>query len=473
MTRHGILYFAARVGVGLFAMATLATLTRLLGPADYGVYALATTVATITAAILFQWLNVAAGRFYASYRDRPAVLLGATRIGFARAAVLAAVAGALLALIGWPASAAMNVAVLIATLSIGRFNFLLQLANSRGAPMAFAVLSWVRALAGLAAAAVLVTLGGGPIGAVLGFAAGYLLAILAQPRPFGAVQPEGSNDARALSSKLLRYGLPLALTFVGTLAVDFADRFLIAGLLDMEAVGPYSAAYDLTNQVIGAITNVLFLSAFPAVVLAYEKSPESAERLLLKLGRSFLLVALPAAVGFASLAADIAAVLLGPAFRADAIRVIPVLAGAVWIAGFKSFYLDLVFQLRQATRNQAYLAAGMMAMNVVLNVIFLRRFGTVAAAWATLAAFAAGALASHVIGRRYLRLPPLGRDAAKGALASTIMGLALWVVPSPGGIGSVAAKVALGLTVYSFAAWLLDLAEVRTWWARRRTGPAQ
>ena len=61
---HSILYFAVRVGNGVFAIATLAFFTRLLSQEEYGMYALCMAEATFASGVLFQWLNVAISRFY-------------------------------------------------------------------------------------------------------------------------------------------------------------------------------------------------------------------------------------------------------------------------------------------------------------------------------------------------------------------------------------------------------------------------
>src|SRR6266542_3795911 len=90
MTYHGVLYFLARLGAGLLSVVTLAVLTRLLTPTEYGLYALGVTVASIASTVLFQWLNIAIGRLYPAFLDRPGVLVGASRRAF-RTAVLAVI----------------------------------------------------------------------------------------------------------------------------------------------------------------------------------------------------------------------------------------------------------------------------------------------------------------------------------------------------------------------------------------------
>jgi O-antigen/teichoic acid export membrane protein len=54
MIHHSFQYFIVRAGNGVFAIATLAVLTRFLSPAEYGVYALGMAIASVVSTIFFQ-----------------------------------------------------------------------------------------------------------------------------------------------------------------------------------------------------------------------------------------------------------------------------------------------------------------------------------------------------------------------------------------------------------------------------------
>jgi O-antigen/teichoic acid export membrane protein len=309
--------------------------------------------------------------------------------------------------------------------------------------------------------------GAGHLGALFGFAAGHVVAVVAVS-PLRGVRAVRSDEARALSPKLIHYGLPLAITLLGTTTVDFADRLLIAWMMGPSYVGPYAAGYDLAMQSIGAVTNILFLAAFPAVTRAYELGGDAAAGIHMRsLAGGFIAVGLPAAAGFALLSRDIANVFLGESFRGQVVPVMPVLAVSLWVAGFKSFYLDVVFQLRRVTRYQAYVALFMAATNIVANLALLPRYGLMGAAWATFAAFGAGAIASYLLGRAYMSVYIAGVDFLKSGAACALMALPLLLSRPATGLGWLVGKVAVGAGVYIGCAWVLDLASTRAWLARQ------
>lgn len=58
------LYFTVHSGNGVLAIATLTIFSHQLSPAEYGFYALGLAIASLVSGVLYQWLNVAVGRFY-------------------------------------------------------------------------------------------------------------------------------------------------------------------------------------------------------------------------------------------------------------------------------------------------------------------------------------------------------------------------------------------------------------------------
>jgi O-antigen/teichoic acid export membrane protein len=463
LIRHSLLYFLVRAGNGVFAIATLAAFTRLLSPQEYGVYALGMAIATMASAILFQWLNVAVGRFYSMHRDKPDIIMAAAARGFWAATATAA----LLLLVALPFREMFSVEptlfgiLFLITVALGRHNLALQVANAQRSPMRYGFLSWAKSGGTLLIGFALIHYGAGGSGALLGFLAGLVFAVIAfNPEPRLRMKL-GVVDTR-MSADMFRYGLPLTLNFLAIVVVDMADRFMIGGLLGTAHVAPYAVAYDLVQQSIGAIMNVLFLAAFPMIVQVLEVEGDVSARIRLRaLGNGLVCIGIPAAVAFGVLSSDISEIIFGAAYRQDAARIMPWLAAAIFVGAFKSYFLDVVFQLRHATKYQGYIAALMAAVNVLLNIFLLPRYGVIAAAWATLAAFSVGALASWGVGKSVFSLPSLGKDFLGCASACAVMVVAIYSLSSSHGLIWLSAKIGLGIITYSAMAWLLNVASCR------------
>ena len=452
-----------RIGNGVFSIVTLVAFTRLLSPEEYGAYALYIAVASVVSAILFQWLNLAVGRFYPIYLDNPGKVMAFAARGFWVATAVAAlfflgvlpfheVFGSGLALYGL---------LFLITVMLGLHTLALQVANAQVAPVRYGLLSWAKGGGSLLVSFVFIHYGFSERGALLGFLAGLVFSVLAfAPSPWIMMKLD-SVDTR-LSAEMFRYGLPLTLNFLSILIVDLADRFMIGKMLGAAHLAPYAVAYDLVQQTVGPAMNVLFLVAFPLIVKAFEGEGDQLTRIRLHtLGSRLVGLGLPVAVGIGLLADDIAEVVLGNDYRQDAAVIIPWLAGAIFVGAFKSYFLDIVFQLRNATKYQGYIAILMAAVNILLNLLLLPHYGVIAAAWATLAAFTLGALASLIVGSYLFLLPALWDTIWQSVLASAIMAVMLYLLPSSVGIIWFLVKIILGIVTYAFIAWALDIAGFR------------
>ncbi len=457
-------YFIVRFGNGLLAIATLAVLSRILTPDQYGKYALLIATATVLSSLSFQWLSAAISRFYPKHFEHPADIMRAV----SRCFWLATLGVSLLCLIALVFHEVVeiepiNIALIfLVTIALGRYTIDLQIANSQHAPMRYCLLSWTKLFAALIASIVFIYFGAAEQGALLGFLFGLGLAIwVFAPHPkmglsFGMVNVE-------LSGEMLRYGLPLVLNFLAIVLLDFVDRFMIARLLGIAYVASYSIAYDFIQLTIGPFLNIFFLSAFPTIVHLFDtKKYEVANEHLQDLGVRLIGFGVPLAVGISILSGDIARLLFGLEYQQGATTLMPWLSAAIFVVVFKSYYLDVVFQLHHATKYQSYIAAFMLATNMVLNFFLLPSYGVIAAAWSTLAAFFLGAVLSWLLGKRLFSLPNLNVTIAKVFLASFFMGDILFFMPPFEGFPALLLKLFLAIIGYSIMALILNIAVVST-----------
>ncbi len=463
MNSHSFLYFFVRAGNGVFGIATLAIFSRLLSPAEYGVYALGMAFATVASGVLYQWLNVAVGRFYPVQMDGLKKITFVTARGFWLTTAVAALLfiGALLFREAFDLDPVLVGILFLISVVLARHTLELQMTNSEGLPFRYGLLSWSKGGGALLAGFALINYGIGERGALLGFLVGLLFSVFAfAPQPL-LLMKFGSVD-KQLAENMFRYGLPLTFNHLAIAVVDVADRFMIGSLLGVAHVAPYAVAYDLVQQFVGPIMNVLFLAAFPVIVRMFEAAQDEDTRIRLHvLGGRLIGLGLPATVGVGFFASDIADILFSNDYRQDATMIMPWLAASIFVGAFKSYFLDVVFQLRNKTKYLGYIAILMAAVNITLNALLLPNYGVIAAAWATLCAFATGALASWAVGKSIFALPSLGSVFWSSTAASTAMVVVLYLLPPSSGLIWLLAKFAVGFITYAVMAWVLDVAGFR------------
>lgn len=468
-------YLAVRSVNGLLALASLAVLTRLLAPADYGRYALGMAAITVLATVLFQWLNLALARFHAAHAKREDLLLSvAHRLFFAIAAVLLAFAGMLAAvppLAGLPVAAGLMIG--FGAAALGLHNLHLQIANSRGQPLRYGLITAMRAALALGLATVLILAGLGATGALVAFAIGCLLAVAL----FGTRWRAASvGDRKAVVRQLLTFGLPLSLASLSTMVLDTTDRFLIALWHGSAAVAGYAASYDLTQQTVGVALNVFFMAAYPRVTAAWEAGgADAAHATMVPLGRALLLAGPLLVALFTGFAPEIAALMFGSGIRADAGHVMPWIALAISIGCVKTYFLDVAFHLTRSVAILLRIALAMAAFSVALNLALIPSLGYLGAALAAVAAFTLGAALSWWFGRASGLYPHFAREALKAGLAcaATVVVLRFFVpatlVENIGGSAlDLGMRFVAAVGVFGAVAWGLDLSQLRSRLIRRR-----
>lgn len=461
--KQSLIYFLIRAINGVLALGTIYIFTRILSAEQYGFYALGIASIGLFASVLFQWIAVAVSRFYAAHLIKPDILLSEAYRLFVRVAAVA-LAGTAICVI-WPPTPAVTpllaLAVGIGAVAMGLHSLGLQVANARGEPRRYGLLTASRGALALVAALIFVQAGLGGIGAVFGAAVASLVSMIF----FGAhCLANTRHNNSNLRRQMVAYGLPLTLTYLAIMVLDVSDRFMIAWWMGPSAVAGYAASYDLTQQTVGVALNVFFLASYPRITVAWEAGGvQAARQAMVPLSHAMLLVAPLVAGLFIGLADDITQLVLGSAVQPDAARVMPWVAFAIVIGCLKSYFLDIAFQLAKVTHMQLRITVMMAVLNVALNIVLIPKFGVVGAAMSTAAAFSSGAVLSWWFGRRLGIYSARKRDVMSMTLAFLAIVLSIQLVPTSAysGLADVILRLLAGLAGYVVAVMVTNLAGVR------------
>jgi O-antigen/teichoic acid export membrane protein len=437
----------------------LAVYSRLLRPAEYGTYSLVVAAVAMANALGFQWIRSAARRYLPADATREELLAALRRVYGGLVALAAVLAlGYAVARPGHLPLVLLGFGVLVSQAWF-ELNLEVQLADLR--PGRYGAMLMARSLTALAAGVSLVLAGFGAAGVLVGVLLGYLVpAAWVTPGTWRGL-PGGAAPGERIRA-LTRYGLPLTAGYALHFVIDSSDRFLLGALRDLGETGAYSVSYDLAAQSLTLLLVMVNLAAFPLALRALqEHGAEAARARLREQAVALGAIALPAAAGFALLSPAIAATLLGAAYRDAAARLMPVIIAAVLLGGLKTYYFDVAFQFGERTGEIVRIGAVAALLNVGLNLAWIPRHGAVGAAWATVAAFGAGLLLSAWRGRAVFPLPVPWRAWATSALATLVMGGAVWPLRAVDGLLPLAAAIALGAVVYAAVLLALDLEGAR------------
>jgi O-antigen/teichoic acid export membrane protein len=464
---RGVLgYLPANAVQAVTGLLSIVVFTRLLTPEAYGAYALAFSAGSLSQTLLLTWLEAAMARFYAheERRGRLPDHFATIYRTFTALALAPPIAGGLvmwLAPIEPPLKAAIAAGLLATPLrslaklaqehrrAAGRVraSALLDIGQSAGAFL-FGV-----GLALLGAGGAAPVAGAGLASAMcLIFVLGGELKLAAQ----GRFQSDRAFD-------YAQYGVPVSLSLILALALATTDRFVLAAFTGETSVGLYHAGYSLSNRTLDVLFIWLGMAGGPAAVAALERGGVEALKDAAREQISLMtLICLPAAVGLALVARPLAELMVGEGLRAGAARVTPWIAFSGFFAGVTTYYFHTAFTLGRRTRRLLLAMAVPAAVNFVLTLLLIPRWGLDGAVWATAASYFVGAVASWGLGRGVTPLPvPWGVIARCGA-ACAGMALVVSLVPASGGLPELLLKTSVGVGAYAALALALNAAEIRS-----------
>lgn len=194
---------------------------------------------------------------------------------------------------------------------------------------------------------------------------------------------------KEIAYALIRDSWPLMFTAAFALIYSRIDQIFIKHMIDVEAVGIYDAAVRIA-EVWYFIPSIIASSLFPAIVNAKITSEQIYRARLVKL--TAFLVGLSALVAFITmiLAPFIIGLLYGPAFMGGIIILqVYVWSGvAISLGNIANNYLIT----ENHRKTLFFMSLLSMSSNIILNLLWIPKYGIVGSAYATLVSYSLGPL---------------------------------------------------------------------------------
>jgi O-antigen/teichoic acid export membrane protein len=388
--RQSIIYGAGGLIQRILAVILLPIYTRYLTPSDYGTVETLIALTTVLVIVLRLGISTAFIRFYFDSKE-PARRLLVLRTSFWFTMTMATV-GLVLGLALSPEIASLlfgssGRATVVAAAFVGlwaQMNWEQMLALFRVEERSVAFVSASLVNIGVTIAATLtlvVALDKGALGVIVGNFTGTLVVyvlLLGYRR-----EQLGLQVDRHLLRAMNRYGLPLVPSALMLWVTNFSDRFLLLKLADAAEVGLYSVGVRVASAM--ALLLTAFRMSWPPFAYSIEDDREA------KATYSFVLTYVMTfmtwiATGLALLSPWLVGLIAAPKFARSSDVVGPLAFSVVLFSG----YVVVAIGLGRTKRTQFnWVVTGAAAIvNVGLNVTLIPRYGMMAAAFATLAAYA-------------------------------------------------------------------------------------
>ena len=210
-----------------------------------------------------------------------------------------------------------------------------------------------------------------------------------EPASHGPVVGRQQRDGGPIRQELKRfaaYGLPMMGWFFGAQLLGVGDRYVISVFLGADAVGVYSASYQILTGIGGLLSAPVIFAAFPIVMrLSAEGRSSDVRSGIGEMTGWYLFLGCGVTGALALLAPLLFSIVLGPAFYGGWIITGPVMAGLVlWNV---SMLAHKSLELGERTHQMMLAVLGAAVFNLGANLVAVPLLGYVGAAYTTLLSY--------------------------------------------------------------------------------------
>lgn len=432
------------------SLITLPIYTRIFNPADYGVLSYVMTIINLLASVLSLGLASAYSLyFFEAETEKEKQVVTFTSVAFT------ALWSSAVALLCLPFSKTISrlsfnteeywllLTLAFLAVPIGLINTLLgQVLRNQFKARLFTILNIVSALmtVGFGLYGVLV-LKMGLAGVVGG---GLVAACLIFPVRLWTVRdmmrPAYSNE---MLRKLLGFGIPLVPMTLAYWVFEVSDRLILGRLSTLEQLGLYAVANSVTT-ILAFVNSALGQAWSPHGFKVRIEQPEIAPAFFGQV-LTYILVGFGLiCVGLAAFAREILMVLTSPDFYPAAMAIGPLALGFVAYSSTQVTAAGL--SLSKKTKYFALFSWLAALLNIGLNILFVPRWGMMAASWSTAASYIFLTVSYMLMSQRFWRVDYEKRRSVTVALLTIVFTVFVWLLPDAELMVSLLMKSAYCLT---------------------------
>lgn len=466
ISRNAGFALAVKMTGAVFTAALTLVLVRVLGPAQYGVFALAMSIGGLVFLPSDLGIAQAAARYVAErHGDRGAVaaiISDAVRLKLLAGGVislaLVALAGPIADAYGTP-DLAWPLRILAVSLFAESFVLLWNaLFQAFGRISVYLRVVVLESASEATLSIAIVLLGGGAAGAMVGRTAAYLFAagygLMLVGRTVGARVSARRSAGGGHVKRIAGYGSALLIIDGAVTLFSRLDAILIGAFLSVAAVGKFEAPIQLAG-LLGYVGQSVSSGVAPRMARTATGEPD-----VPALERGLVIVLLIQGLFLAPLlvwAEPIVSLVLGPDYEESA-DVLRALAPYAFLVGVSPMLSLSVNYLGEAKR-RIPIAIAALAINVAIDIALLTNLGIVAAAIGTDIGYTFYVVAHLLVVKRLvgLSLRPVAVNLVRALLAAAVMSAVLFAI----GTGDVALPLLILGAPAGAAAYLAALLALR------------
>ena len=463
LIRHSIIYFIGKLAPAILSLIGVMIFTRMVTPEAYGLFSLITVITGLINILFFQWIRSSFIRFYNEKENIKSFSSSIVRSHIFTLGILLIPIIILLPLSSFYSIDLRYIIIgyfLVVFLSL--FEMCVVYYRTILKPKIVVNLNVLKSLLVIFCSTILLYFGWGVWGLLFGSIIGTSVGVF----PF--VKKIRKNNIKVLIKadkrtqlNFFKYGMPITLSFVLSVALQNIDKIMISSILGLEANGNYAVGFDLIHNLIYMLMTSLSLASFPLILKVIKKSGDKAGKKQFQGYVDLLLfISIPACFGLASILNEFTTIVIGDSYSISNHLMILIIIASLF-HGMKSYYFDLTLQISTKTKYFFIPVLTAIIINVIFNFFLLNKFGIEGAAIATALAFFIAMFISAFYSIRNYHVPFPWTDFFKIIVSSYVMYLIVTTISIESNLISLITKILVGIIVYVLVSIIINSLKVR------------
>ena len=462
--KETILYFLAKAVSGICGFVLISILSFILVPSEYGEYSLIFGVVSIIVSVMIGWLSSSSLRYYHLYKDRKNVFYSNIFAQWVMSSSISTLGLVLMSRLFDNVGIQKHILpVILVFLSNGFIelfsaisraarkttDFLISIVIQYGLCIGFIVLFskiWM-----------------GIDGVFVSYALSQAFAALYLAMRMGVVKYIKLKYAsKDVFKQFLKYGIPMVGVWATSWILSYSDRYIIKIFGGSEQVGIYDVGYRVAENSINIIITSLSMAMFPIIINHYHdcgfKKAKNTHKTFMEY---YYAMVFPAVFGLMSIRNLLFGSILNEKYSSGAI-IIDIIAISSLFYGFNQMMYK-IWQLKERANTVFIFNIISVIINIVLNLVFIPKYGYVAASVTTLVSNCLISFILLLIAYKSFQYTINITSIIKPMIASAIMYILILLVQRliSNVLLSLIASVLLGVVIYGVCLYMFNIGNIR------------
>ena len=250
--------------------------------------------------------------------------------------------------------------------------------------------------------------------------------------------------------------------------LNYCDRYIIALSSNSYNVGIYDMAYKIAENSINMIISAFTLAIFPILITVWKKQGKEAVEIKTKeVLKYFFILVLPATFGLIIISNKLFGTIIDSSY-AQGSKVIILVSLGMLFNGLNSI-LNKIWQLDEKTKNIFYIMLISVVINIILNIIFIPKFGIVAAAYTTLISYIISVIITYIKVSKNFKIMIDIFSLLKSIFCTVVMGITLLLINNHvNSFIGLLSEIILAILIYGIISVLTKNIDIKTIIRRRK-----